>query len=105
MILLENAIRASAEGSEIVFKAVQEGGLQVFEITDYGIGMEQKELERITEAFYRADKARSRKDGGVGLGLSVVDLIVKKMGGSLSFSSEPGKGTIVTVIYNFLMNG
>ena len=43
------------------------------------------------------DKARSRKDGGVGLGLSVVDLIVKRMNGTMEFSSVPGEGTKVTV--------
>ena len=60
--------------------------------------MEEAELERITEAFYRVDKARSRKDGGVGLGLSIVDLIVKRLGGAMAFTSAPGKGTKATVI-------
>ena len=96
--LLENAVRASKPGDEIVFHAFVKDQKQVFEITDYGIGMEEAELKRITEAFYRVDKARSRKDGGVGLGLSVADLIVRKMEGTMSFSSAPGKGTKVTVI-------
>lgn len=66
---------------------------------DFGIGMQKEDLGRITEAFYRIDKARSRQEGGVGLGLSIVDLIVKKMGGTLSFSSEPQKGTKVTIVF------
>ena len=60
--------------------------------------MEEAELSRITEAFYRVDKARSRKDGGVGLGLSIADFIVKKLGGKMVFSSSPGKGTKASVI-------
>ena len=96
--LLENAIRASKPGGEIVFRAFLKEEKQVFEVVDYGIGMEESELEQITEAFYRIDKARSRKDGGVGLGLSVADLIVKKMEGTMTFLSAPGKGTKVTII-------
>ena len=96
--LLENAIRASNAGDEIVFRAFCREGTQQFEIIDFGIGMEEAELERITEAFYRVDKARSRKDGGVGLGLSIADLIVKKLGGVMTFTSSRGKGTKATVI-------
>lgn len=97
--LLENAVRASKEGDSIVWNVTGTKEKQKIELIDYGIGMEQEELDRITEAFYRVDKARSRQDGGVGLGLSVADLIVKKMGGSMSFSSEPQKGTKVTLIF------
>ena len=95
--LLENAIRASKTGGRILWNCRQEDDRTVFEVIDFGIGMEQKELAQITEAFYRVDKARSRKDGGVGLGLSVVDLIVKRMNGTMEFSSVPGEGTKVTV--------
>lgn len=96
--LLENAIRASRAGDEIVFRTFRREETQIFEIIDFGIGMEEAELERITEAFYRVDKARSRKDGGVGLGLSIANLIVKKLGGTMAFASSPGKGTKATVI-------
>lgn len=95
--LLENAIRASSPGSRIFWNGRQEGDRTIFEVIDSGIGMAQEELERITEAFYRVDQARARKDGGVGLGLSVVDLIVKRMNGTLEFTSAPGEGTKVTV--------
>ena len=95
---MENAIRASRAGDDIVFRTFRREETQIFEIIDFGIGMEETELERITEAFYRVDKARSRKDGGVGLGLSIANLIVKKLGGTMAFASSPGKGTKATVI-------
>lgn len=97
--LLENAIRASRTGGDIVWNGAQADEKLIFEIIDYGIGMEKEELSKITEAFYRVDKARARKDGGVGLGLSVAELIVKKMDGSMTFSSIPKEGT--TVILQF----
>jgi signal transduction histidine kinase len=67
-------------------------------VKDEGIGMEKHELERITDAFYRVDKARSRSNGGAGIGLNLCDLIVKKHNGTMEFESELGKGTSVTVL-------
>ena len=66
-------------------------------VEDAGVGMTKEELKHVAEPFYRADKSRSRKDGGVGLGLSVAHLIVEKYGGEIRFSSEKGKGTKVSV--------
>ena len=83
----------------IIWSVTQEEKIQTIEVIDFWIGMQKEDLGRITEAFYRIDKARSRQEGGVGLGLSIVDLIVKKMGGTLSFSSEPQKGTKVTIVF------
>ncbi len=97
--LLESWARASMEGDLIIWSVTQEEKIQTIEVIDFGIGMQKEDLGRITEAFYRIDKARSRQEGGVGLGLSIVDLIVKKMGGTLSFSSEPQKGTKVTIVF------
>ena len=59
--------------------------------------MEPEELTKITEAFYRVDKARSRSQGGAGLGLALCKQIVGLHSGSIHFASEPGKGTRVTV--------
>ena len=59
--------------------------------------MEEKELSRITEAFYRVDKSRSRKQGGAGLGLALCKQIVELHNGRIHFDSAPGKGTRVTV--------
>lgn len=95
--LLENAIRASYSGGVIEWNSYETEEEQIFEIIDHGIGMEKEELDKITEAFYRVDKARSRREGGAGLGLSVAGIIVKKMNGSMKFTSEPGAGTKVTL--------
>lgn len=96
--LIENAARASESGAHIwMFVDVYDGQVRM-RIKDEGIGMEPQELERITDAFYRVDKARSRSNGGAGIGLNLCDLIVKKHAGVLQFESEPDKGTTVTVL-------
>ncbi len=96
--LIENAARASESGSTVWFYLWEESDAVCMAVQDQGIGMEEEELDRITDAFYRVDKARSRSNGGAGIGLSLCDLIVKKHSGVMEFESEPGAGTTVTVI-------
>lgn len=97
--LIENAARASESGARIwlTIDKLDEGTVY-FRVKDEGIGMEPHELERITDAFYRVDKARSRSNGGAGIGLNLCDLIVKKHSGTMQFESTPGQGTSVTVL-------
>ena len=59
--------------------------------------MPPEAIKHITEAFYRVDKARSRQQGGAGLGLALVKKIVELHHGNIEFTSEPGVGTVVTV--------
>ena len=96
--LIENAARASESGSRIWLSIGKMDGRVCMRIKDEGIGMEPHELERITDAFYRVDKARSRSNGGAGIGLNLCDLIVKKHAGTMQFHSAPNKGTTVTVL-------
>lgn len=96
--LIENAARASESGSTVWFSIWEEPDIVCLAVQDQGIGMEEEELDRITDAFYRVDKARSRSNGGAGIGLSLCDLIVKKHSGVMNFDSKPGEGTTVTVI-------
>ena len=95
--LIDNASKAmEGEGLIVVTAGAIPGGCQ-FLVADNGRGMEKAELSRITEAFYRVDKARSRSQGGAGLGLALCRQIVELHGGSIHFASELGKGTRVTV--------
>lgn len=95
--LVDNAAKAiDGEGVIAVKGTVINGGC-IFEVADNGCGMEKNELARITEAFYRVDRSRSRKLGGAGLGLALCKEIVEGHRGSMSFISEPGVGTKVTV--------
>jgi signal transduction histidine kinase len=95
--LVENAIRAVAANGKVVISAFLEDAHAVILVADNGIGMRQDELSKISEPFYRVDKSRSRKHGGVGLGLSLCDSIAKVLGAELSFTSELGKGTTAKV--------
>ncbi len=95
--IIDNAAKAmDGEGIIALWAKAIPGGCQ-FQVVDNGRGMEEKELTRITEAFYRVDKARSRSQGGAGLGLSLCRQIVELHGGSIHFASAPGKGTQVTM--------
>ena len=95
--LIDNAGKAmDGEGIIAVMATAIPGGCQ-FQVADNGRGMEKEELTKITEAFYRVDKSRSRKQGGAGLGLALCKQIVELHNGSIHFDSQPGKGTRITV--------
>ena len=64
---------------------------------DHGCGIPQEEIKRITEPFYMVDRSRSKKLGGVGLGLALVKEIVQAHGGGLEIESTVGEGTTVRV--------
>lgn len=97
--LLDNARKAMEKGGRIEIRGREgEGGEEyIVTIRDSGKGMEQRELARIREAFYMADKSRSRKQGGAGLGLAICDEILRLHGFDISFESSPGRGTSAIV--------
>ena len=95
--LIDNARKAMDKKGRIRVDQKFEEGNVVFIITDNGKGMPKEALAHITEAFYRIDKSRSRRQGGAGLGLSLVKKIVDMHDGSIHFTSEEGIGTVVTV--------
>lgn len=67
----------------------------ILTVADTGCGIPAEALAHLTEAFYRVDKARSRAQGGAGLGLTLCARIAELHGGSLRFESVPGQGTRV----------
>ena len=95
--LVDNASKAMDNDGIIAVHGVSIPGGCQFQVVDNGRGMEPEELTKITEAFYRVDKARSRSQGGAGLGLALCKQIVELHNGSIQFASTPGKGTRVTV--------
>ncbi len=101
--LLENAIRASRDESTIEWNSYMTQGEYCFEVTDYGIGMEQEEVSKIMDAFYRVDKGRSRAEGGVGLGLSIVQVIITKLKGRIHIETKKGEGTRVMIVLPDMM--
>ena len=95
--LVDNARKAIDDGGEITIKSRTSEGMCSISVTDNGRGIPEEELSKIKDAFYRVDKSRSRAQGGVGLGLRLCDEIAALHGGEITFESEPGKGTTVTI--------
>src|SRR5262245_11326728 len=96
--LVDNAVKYTPEGGRVTVQArtAGEGHVEI-DVMDTGIGIPPVDLPRITERFYRVDKARSRELGGTGLGLAIVKHLVFAHGGQLRIESEPGRGTTVHV--------
>lgn len=97
--LLSNAVRYTPAGGTIHVRWYSEGGAAYCAVTDTGIGIPQEHIPRITERFYRVDKARSNATGGTGLGLAIVKHIVQRHGGWLEVSSEPGEGSTFALCF------
>jgi two-component system sensor histidine kinase SenX3 len=95
--LIENAINYSPEGTRVAVTIRDAGEICEVTISDQGIGIPEKDLERIFERFYRVDPARSRITGGTGLGLSIVKHIITNHGGDVSVWSKEGAGSTFTL--------
>jgi two-component system sensor histidine kinase SenX3 len=95
--LVDNAIKYSEEGGLVRVAVRAEQGLVEISVSDTGIGIPRKDLERIFERFYRVDRARSRSTGGTGLGLSIVRHVAANHGGSVRVESVEGEGSTFTL--------
>lgn len=95
--VIENAIRYSHEHAQIIMTTSQLDKEAVITIQDFGIGIPEEDVPHVTERFYRVNKARSRMDGGSGLGLSIVEQIIQQHNGSLKIESKVEQGTNVMI--------
>jgi two-component system, OmpR family, phosphate regulon sensor histidine kinase PhoR len=95
--LLENAIKYGAGGGRIEVSCSKRGTEAVLAVKDFGKGIEEIHLPRLTERFYRVSTQESRQRGGTGLGLAIVKHIVVRHRGKLDVTSSPGHGSLFTV--------
>jgi heavy metal sensor kinase len=96
--LLGNAVKYQREGGSIQITLSTAGGEVVLTVADSGPGIDPENLPHLFERFYRVDRARKREGrGGTGLGLAITKAIVEGHGGSISVTSELGKGTVFEV--------
>ena len=95
MNILSNAIKYTPDGGHIRVTAGAGPNTAWMEVRDDGIGIPEKDRERIFDRFYRVDKARSRESGGTGLGLSIAREIVQRHHGTISLVPHEGPGTTV----------
>ena len=95
--LLENAIKYTPAGGHVTVRVHTQAREVRYEVHDSGIGIPAASLPRVFERFYRVDRSRARDMGGTGLGLSIVKHVVKAHGGSVSATSEEGRGSCFSV--------
>jgi two-component system, OmpR family, heavy metal sensor histidine kinase CusS len=96
-ILLDNAFKYTPSPGSVHLSLETQGESAVIRVQDSGVGIAEEEQRKIFERFYRVDKARSRAQGGAGLGLSIAQWIVTQHGGSIHVESQPGQGSTFRV--------
>ncbi|MBL8791063.1 MAG: ATP-binding protein [Rhizobiales bacterium] len=95
--LIENALKYGNGGGKVEVKCETRGGKVVFSVRDWGKGIAEIHLPRLTERFYRVSTQESRARGGTGLGLAIVKHIVSRHRGSLAIESREGQGSTFSV--------
>src|SRR3990172_5618952 len=95
--LLDNAIKYTTRGGTIEISLRQETTMAVIAVHDTGIGIAKEDIPYIFDRFYRVDKARTRAEGGVGLGLSICKEIIDAHEGRIEVESDVGKGSIFRI--------
>lgn len=95
--LITNAIKYNKPGGKVEITITSEAKEMVIIVADTGVGIEDEDIQRIFERFYRVEKGRSKRVGGTGLGLSIVKHIVNYYDGSIKVKSKPGEGSKFTI--------
>ena len=98
--LIENGIKYNVQGGKVevlVKKNEKNPGKLNLSVSDTGMGIDEADLPRVTERFFRVDKSRSRERGGTGLGLAIVKHIIEAHGEQLKIKSEPNKGSVFSI--------
>jgi heavy metal sensor kinase len=93
LILIDNAVKYTPANGQVEVSLQRNNGYAVAQVRDTGIGIAETDLPNVFERFYRADKARSRESGGVGLGLSIGRWITEVHAGTIEVHSAPGRGS------------
>ena len=97
-ILIDNAIKYTDTGGEIIISASKDGGFAKLSVTDTGIGINPEILPRVFDRFVRADESRARATGGAGLGLSIAQWIASRHNGHMDVLSREGIGTRISIV-------
>ncbi len=97
LILMDNAAKYTPRGGSVRVGLTCAGPFAIASVADTGIGISQEDIPHVFDRFWRADKARSREEGGAGLGLSIAKWIIDMHGGSISVRSELGKGSVFSI--------
>ncbi len=96
--LIDNAVKFSPPNRPVVVDAQIVGDAVTLSVTDAGVGIPARDIDRIFERFYRVDRARSRETGGTGLGLAIVRHVASNHGGDVTVSSREGDGSAFTLV-------
>lgn len=101
---IDNAIKYSTTEGTVFISLKQNGKKIEYQVTNDGIAIDKKDIDRIGERFFRTDKARNRSTGGTGLGLSIVKEIVRLHGGKMTIESDSSSGTTVRIDFIGLLD-
>lgn len=97
--LVENGIKYNRPGGKLTISVQREDDNAIVKISDTGVGIPEDSIDHLFERFYRVDKARSRKTGGSGLGLSIVRSLIERNNGTITVNSVYGQGSTFIVTF------
>ncbi len=97
--LLANAIRFSPEGGRVEVRVTADGGVPRLDVRDHGPGIPPEDLQQVFTRYWRGDRARSRRDGHIGIGLSIARRAALLLGADVVVESSPGEGATFSVCW------